>query len=343
MLPETENNLVVFFGGIGDVLTWVPALKAMRVKPDVLYLNGTPLLSILKENDLVNEVYQVEGKFALMRFAIAKRAKYDNVFLNHLCGGRLLLSGMRILSHRVFSNSENFGHASGNFIQRDILKGVHDSVQNFFLLHGRKPDLVADSFALKVQREAEKPISPYLCIHLAAGNGQTPYKNWSMKNWAEFIDLLQKELPQFTFVLLGGKEETMMADQLVQFSVSKWNKVGRTSLNEAASLISGAKIFIGPDGGLMHLSVCMGIRTFTLWGASSQRLYGYQELFPSDHQSVSLQLPCSPCNAWQDPNRSRTSDPLTCSDFACMRDLKPPFVLQRFLSFFRSELGYNSE
>jgi ADP-heptose:LPS heptosyltransferase len=331
---EHENNLIVIHGGIGDVLLWIPTLKEFRQKPDVLFLYETPALSILKENNLVNAVFSAKGKIALLKFAAEHKGYYDNVFLNHLCGGSLLLKTMQICSDSVITNSENFGESKGKLVVKDIKRNIQDAEQNYFLVHGRANKLELEDLRLLFTSSIKIPSSNYICINLVAGNNNTPYKNWPLKNWKIFIESVLQEFPSLNIILIGGKEEAELVDKAGFSDPRIISYIGKTTINEAGTLLANSKFFIGPDGGLLHLAVTTGVKTMSIWGGSSKVHYGYDGLFPQIHFSVSKDLSCSPCSVWVDPNTTRTSDPLKCPDFACLTTLAPAFVLQEFKKYF---------
>lgn len=322
-------------GGIGDVLLWIPALKFMKVKPDVVYLYGTPELQLLKDNGLVHETFLIKSKMQLIRFQFQKSGFYDNIFLNHLCGGSFLLKMMSRCGVTVISNSSHFKSTSNNFIHRDPYPGIHDSQQNYLLLHGRVPPPESISFQLEMKsNDLKKNPDKYFCIHLSAGNDQTPYKNWPLHHWKIFIERLILNFPQHHFVFLGSENEKRLLEELNLKDSRIISMAGSTTLTEAGFVLKSAELFIGPDGGLMHLAVCAGIRTFTIWGGSSTVLYSYESLDKNKHRVVGLQLPCMPCNAWLNPNRNKTNDPLKCPDFSCLKELDPDKVFDQLTVFY---------
>ena len=100
-------------------------------------------------------------------------------------------------------------------------------------------------------------------------------------------------------------------------------------------IIYHSKFYIGLDSGLMHIAVALNRPTFTLWGASDPSLYGYNWL-SEKHKVVSLNLHCSPCSAWINPNTTRVDDPLKCPDFICIRDLSVEKVKTEFGHFIKT-------
>lgn len=120
---------------------------------------------------------------------------------------------------------------------------------------------------------------------------------WESKEWfpaetAKSAAEIQKRYG-LEIVLLGGKEDARFAQEiegLRALRVNNW--VGQTSLREALGILSRAKVAIGPDTGLMHLSAAVGTPVVSLWGATSPIRtgpYGYQDLV------IQGKAACSPC------------------------------------------------
>ncbi|MBK9284866.1 MAG: glycosyltransferase family 9 protein [Sphingobacteriaceae bacterium] len=332
-MKKHENNLIVIHGGIGDVLLWVPTLKDLIVKPDILLINDTPELEILKKNNLVHEILKVNSKLQWILFSWKNRKKYNNIFLNHLCGGKLILFFLKKCGDTVITNSKNISSRSGNLIIKNPEPNIHDASQNYLLVLGKTPKLNQNHFSLVPSQSSEKLVKNYFCIHLCAGNAKTPYKNWPVHHWKTFLESLQIKYPDKDFVFLGGKGEEIVFNQLNLNPQKFISLIGKTSLNELDGILKGAELFIGPDGGLMHLAFALGLKSFVIWGASSSVYYSYEQVEKVDYKIVKLNLNCMPCNAWLNPNKSKASNPLLCPDFKCLNDLKPDFVLSELEKF----------
>jgi heptosyltransferase I len=94
-------------------------------------------------------------------------------------------------------------------------------------------------------------------------------------------------------VLLGGKEDVQFAEAVSNLGgVRATNYVGRTSLREAIGILARARVALGPDTGLMHLSAAVGTPVVSLWGATDPVRtgpYGNEDLVIQGRAS------CSPC------------------------------------------------
>ena len=135
-------------------------------------------------------------------------------------------------------------------------------------------------------------------------------------------------------MLIGDANETSLADKIIQNDIKRiHSSVGHTSIQELTTILGNSSLFIGLDGGPMHIAVSLGIPTFTIWGGSNHNMYGYEKINLDKHKIVRHDLPCHPCNSYLNPNTSKTDDPLNCPDFACLQNITPQLALEQFKEF----------
>ena len=111
-----------------------------------------------------------------------------------------------------------------------------------------------------------------------------PTANWDGKVWPaeRFVALAQAmagpggPLEGARPVLLGGPgvAERAMAAPVVAALPGALDLVGQLSLPEAAALLARARLFVGNDSGLMHLSAAAGAATLGLFGPTPAGEYG---------------------------------------------------------------------
>jgi ADP-heptose:LPS heptosyltransferase len=97
-------------------------------------------------------------------------------------------------------------------------------------------------------------------------------------------------------------------------------------------IIYNSKYYIGLDSGLMHIAVALNKPTFTIFGASNPKLYGYGWM-GEKHKMISLNLSCSPCSSWLNANTSRVSNPNQCPDFKCIKGISIELVTKELDKF----------
>lgn len=91
-------------------------------------------------------------------------------------------------------------------------------------------------------------------------------KRWPIENYLELIQKLN-HLSQFDFILAGGPGEKELINQITKLDI-KGNFISLEKLNveESVKEIDGSYFFIGNDTGFMHVSACLGIKTFCIYG-----------------------------------------------------------------------------
>ena len=116
-------------------------------------------------------------------------------------------------------------------------------------------------------------------------------KQYPLSKLIETIEFL--DIP---IVLLGGEKEMSMASSLQAHFPSLISFVGKTSLSEAALLLSKAKVVVTNDTGLMHLAAFYAKPMVCIWGNTVPAfgMYPYQSA-PVFHAQVS-DLSCRPCS-----------------------------------------------
>ena len=118
-----------------------------------------------------------------------------------------------------------------------------------------------------------------------------PTANWAPKAWpadrfaAVFQALRDSTIPlAVPMVIAGpGDAERAMAAPLLAALPDAIDLVGRLTLPEAAACLSRARVFIGNDSGLMHLSASTGAPTLGLFGPTDASEYA-----PAGRQTATL-------------------------------------------------------
>jgi ADP-heptose:LPS heptosyltransferase len=116
-------------------------------------------------------------------------------------------------------------------------------------------------------------------------------KQFPLSKLIETIERL--EMP---IVLLGGEMENSLANSLQAHFPSLISLVGKTSLSEAALVLSKAKVVVTNDTGLMHLAAFYAKPMVCLWGNTVPAFGMYPcQSAPVFHAQVS-DLSCRPCS-----------------------------------------------
>ena len=120
----------------------------------------------------------------------------------------------------------------------------------------------------------------------ASGNN----KRWPTKNFIELIQRLNKNKFK-KFLLAGGKGESHISQEIISNS----NNVNIVNLEDfdvpkIMQLINRSSIYVGNDTGFMHISACLGLKTFCLYGDTPSNDSIYNEniipILPHGKKSV---------------------------------------------------------
>lgn len=156
-------------------------------------------------------------------------------------------------------------------------------------------------------------------VTFAPGAEYGPAKCWPVEHYAQVARSLF-ERDGVPVVLLGSGKEAALAAEIDRLAPGACvNLIGRTSLDQAMALISGARGMVSNDSGLMHVAAAFGIPQVAVFGSTSP------EHTPplNRHARVlwlkdELGLDCMPCFERQ----------CRFGHTRCLRDVAPERALQ---------------
>lgn len=98
-------------------------------------------------------------------------------------------------------------------------------------------------------------------------------------------------------VLMGGKEDSSIAEQVVSKCKNAINICGKYSLNQSAFIIQHSSFVITSDTGLMHIASAFGKKIFSLWGNTIPE-FGMYPYKPGEGSKILevKNLKCRPCS-----------------------------------------------
>lgn len=143
-------------------------------------------------------------------------------------------------------------------------------------------------------------------------DSSSPQRNFSVKQWQRFLD----EIPShIVLVQIGINKMELKHDKLI-------NLVGKTTLLESMSIISGARAVIGNETGLAHFAYLRGVLTFVVLGGGH-----YGRFLPSpakfDVECITHQMECFVCG-WSCGKIGSYQE-----QFPCVRDIDVNIILEK--------------
>lgn len=345
MIKKNKKSIVFVSSGLGNAIILIPLLKKLRsdnnnisillnsnfVSKDFLVFNNFPFDNIIELNDI-----------STFNFLSKTLFLFDYAYLDFSSSSLKNLLLARIISKQVIAMRKSNPFIPGfKFIKAEL--NIHSAIMNVKLVdkYANKQKLLLEDILLKPEDHnhpifnqfSDKKIIP-VALQISSANLKVKYKNWPTDYWIEFIRVILKSYPDFKLILVGDKNESFIGEKISNiYTDSIINMVGKTNLKEVSQIINLSRFYIGLDSGLMHLAVAYNKPTFTIWGGSSYKLFGYNQFYDVKHLDVYSDVDCSPCNAWIGANTSRVKNPIDCPDNKCIRNIKPKWLLELFNKF----------
>jgi ADP-heptose:LPS heptosyltransferase len=279
--------LVIRFSAIGDILLTFPVVEGLQHKypsAEIHFLtkpSNKPVLDLLSS--------KVEPRFlqeSLVQTAKELRGeRYDLVIDLHNNLRTFLLQALLMKGSWYRFRKLNFQKWLFTAFKWNTLPKVH-VVDRYAQAASVNPASV--NLAVGNTNVAESLPSTYVAWVLGATFST---KQFPLSKLIETIECLDMPI-----LLLGGEKENPLASSLQAHFPSLISYVGKTSLSEAAFVLSKAKVVVTNDTGLMHLAAFYDKPMVCLWGNTVPAfgMYPYQSA-PVFHAQVS-DLSCRPCS-----------------------------------------------
>jgi len=348
-----QRILVVKLADMGDLLTAIPALRALRESfpqacIDALVTpHSAPILAGLP---LVDEVLTFEkhrydsllstvkpsSLWEIMRLWRNLRSRnYEWLFIFHhlttLWGtlkyaGLALSSGARerigldngrgwFLTQRVKDLGFGGRHEVEYWLEVVGLVGAKTENLNLPVSEGT----VAEAQALLEGSGRWREGVPLVAIHSGSGEYSLA-RRWPPDRFAQVADALMERY-ETQVALLGGPDEAELTQRVASFM--RYEAIdlgGKTSIPVLAALLRRCRLFVGNDSGVMHLASAVGTPVVAIFGPSNPLAWGPWGL---SHEVIQIDLECSPC-IYRGFQLGRLED---CQNPECINRVRPEMVL----------------
>ena len=147
-----------------------------------------------------------------------------------------------------------------------------------------------------------------------------------MKYFAELVTRLREAYGIHGVAILGSSSEKALCEEL-QAMIHPPSVVlaGETTLAQTAMVLKKSSLFIGNDGGLVHLARALHVPLVAIYGPVPPEVYGPYPASPDATAIFKEGLECRPCYYKFRYNKE-------CQTIACLKDLKPDEVMAQWRS-----------
>jgi heptosyltransferase-2 len=292
--------LVVRFSSIGDIVLTTPILRCVKQQlkdVELHYVTKHSFLSVIENNIYVDKVFTIKDSLKEV-IPQLKKENYDYVIdLHH---------NVRTLRLKTALGKKSFSFNKLNWekflivnFKKNKLPNIHivdryfETVQSF----GVKNDGKGLDYFINQKDEIDIPSWLPSIFHkdynaLVVGGSyftkQIPIN--------KLKEICAKSL--LPLVLLGGKEDAAIAEQVNQLHKNKTiNLCGKLNLNQSASIIQQANKVITSDTGLMHIAAAYKKDIISLWGNTIPEFGMDPYLAGKNSQILEVKdLSCRPCS-----------------------------------------------
>jgi heptosyltransferase-2 len=335
--------LVIKIAAIGDFLMATPALRALKMNPDVTavhLLAGRTIAAVVRDNPDIDKIFYADDRRIFHGKGLAKvvevlkvswrlrREKYDVGFNFHRdwrFNIILFLSGCK----------RRIGFARGRkpflLTEAVAIEGVKHHIFHYCDLVKRLGIFCLDfkmTFplsAVDVEAAAEKFLKPANLddfIVLAPGGAanvkeEMDSRRWPGGNFAALAGLFLGAGRRV--VLLGSGSDAAIAARIKAEQPAVVDLTNKTSLAEAAALLKKTRLVVCNDSGLMHLAAAVGARVISIFGPTHPG-----EKKPLNQGSVAVwkgeELECAPCY--------REGVFPKCENLDCLKKITPQEIFE---------------
>lgn len=298
---EIKKILVVKLDEIGDFVLVTPFLRELRrnfreskitliVKKEVFNLaEQCPYVNMVIPLDLkMNKIYRVFQQYFRV-FKICKKYLWNENFDlaiiprwdgddNHNAFTAYFSRAKNVIGYNQCNGSENL--LTVKLTQKCIQHEVKQNLEIIKLLGGNIENEKIELWLTKKDNEfashfIKKFKETNITILTIAPGAALKKRMWPKERFAELIKFIKSEAgSNYYFILLGSDKEMYLGNYLEKNSYMIINMIGKTSLRQAAAIISNSNLFIGNDSGLVHVAAAVEVPVIDI---SCQPVHGSTE------------------------------------------------------------------
>ncbi len=327
-MKTLKNVLIVQPYGIGDLLFITPVLRALRLIPTVQRVDlllGSRNAVVVRNNPHVDEIFEVDkdlfhrqGRWKTFCDAAALgkklRGRHYDLLLDYSLRGEYGFFGKWFLGipkragydykRRGFFHSHKLS-LSGGFSGKHVADTCCELAEKAGVrVRDRWLEFYLDE---RSQKKAASVLSAGPAASwkrfaaVSPGGGESwgkdaHFKRWAPEKFAAFVEMLSVPLDLQGVVIVGGPAEQELSVKLFsKLGIPAADLTGELTLSETASVIEASSVFVGNDGGLLHLACARRKPVVGFYGPVDPAVYGPYPFSKTSAAIFKEGLECRPC------------------------------------------------
>jgi ADP-heptose:LPS heptosyltransferase len=338
---RTQRTLVVQLADLGDLTLAAPAIQGLRDVDgaDVTLLtklSNEPLASAVGGRVIFADkhLYDRPGSllrpsvmFTLVRFIMSlRRQSFDRIILLHHLTTRF--GAVKFAALSILSGAHarvGLDNGRGWFLtrsRRDHGFGAANEQEYWTDLTGcaSLPELPTNGSAARALLDHHGVTGPYVVLHPGSGVYSVA-RRWPPSHFRALAQILHDRLGQ-PVVIVGGPDEASLCTEIVDSADWAVNLAGKTDIPNLVSVLDGASLYIGNDGGVSQLASRLRIPSLVIFGPTSPKTW---HVASRHSRALTLHLACSPCVY----HHFELGTPAGCATRECLVRLSPSDVARQ--------------
>ena len=265
--------------GIGDMLIFLPYLKALseknNVKISLLAKKTSRSSELFKSENFLDEIIDLDstkdgisGFFNLSKEI--KKRKFDKIYIfNGSLRYKLIaiFAGIKSIYQYPLFTSKDIIFQTAKVFTEPLVGKILSTEPNLLL----KEEDVRE--AKSIYRINEKTKNIVLGVS-ASG----PTKRWDIENYIKLATQLSQH-KECKFFIAVGKDDLEIIDKIKKSNINNiCMTMEKLSISNILSIIKNCNLYIGNDTGFMHMSAALGIKSIGIFTDSPASSYsGYSK------------------------------------------------------------------
>ena len=265
--------------GIGDMLIFLPYLKALaeknNVKISLLAKKTSRSSELFKAENFLDEIIDLDstndgisGFFKLSKEI--KKRKFDKIYIfNGSLRYKLLaiFSGIKSIYQYPLFTSKDIIFQTAKIFTEPLVGKILSTEPNLSL----KEEDVRDAKNTYKINENKKNI-----VLGVSASGQT--KRWDIEHYIKLATHLSK-IKECKFFIAVGKDDLEIIDKIKKSNINAiCITMEKLSISNILTIIKNCNLYIGNDTGFMHMSAALGIKSIGIFTDSPAYSYsGYSK------------------------------------------------------------------